>query len=291
MKNNHPMHFTEETAKHLSEFLAVEKDETGKNIPEPTKPIPVVFPAPSVPMHTDDECHVHCESRTDVGCVRKTNQDAVIVDPPLFGVADGMGGHQGGEVASGECRDGLITFLRNREVDAQMLETAVKVVNRRIHIRAGEDASLSGMGTTLTCAWFDQKQIYIAHVGDSRCYLYRDGHLEQITDDHSMVMEMVRAGVLTPEQAAVHPMRNVITRAVGSDRSVQVDILTRERKAGDLWLFCSDGLHGQVEEQEIVEYLHLPIAQAADALLKAAMDAGAPDNVSLVLVLDKGDEA
>jgi protein phosphatase len=102
---------------------------------------------------------------------------------------------------------------------------------------------------------------------------------------------MVRAGVLTPEQAAVHPMRNVITRAVGSDRSVQVDILTRERKAGDLWLFCSDGLHGQVEEQEIVEYLHLPIAQAADALLKAAMDAGAPDNVSLVLVLDKGDEA
>ena len=243
MKNNHPMHFTEETAKHLSEFLAVEKDEAGQNIPEPTKPIPVVFPAPSVPMHTDDECHVHCESRTDVGCVRKTNQDAVIVDPPLFGVADGMGGHQGGEVASGECRDGLITFLRNREVDAQMLETAVKVVNRRIHIRAGEDASLSGMGTTLTCAWFDQKQIYIAHVG------------------------------------------------VGSDRSVQVDILTRERKAGDLWLFCSDGLHGQVEEQEIVEYLHLPIAQAADALLKAAMDAGAPDNVSLVLVLDKGDEA
>ena len=245
MKNNHPMHFTEETAKHLTEFLAAEKDEEGMNAPEPTKPIPVVFPAPLVPMHTDDEFRVQCESRTDVGCVRKVNQDALIVDPPLFGVADGMGGHKGGEIASGDCRDGLIAFLRTRQVDAQMLETAVK----------------------------------------------GDGKLEQVTEDHSMVMEMVRAGVLTPEQAAVHPMRNVITRAVGSDRSVQVDVLTRERKAGDIWLFCSDGLHGQVEEKKMEEYLHLPIAQAADALLEAVMDAGAPDNVSLVLVLDKGAEA
>ena len=285
------MHFTEETAKHLAEFLAAEKDEEGMNAPEPTKPIPVVFPAPLVPMHTDDEFRVQCESRTDVGCVRKVNQDALIVDPPLFGVADGMGGHKGGEIASGDCRDGLIAFLRTRQVDAQMLETAVKVVNRRIHIRAGEDPSLSGMGTTLTCGWFDRKEVYIAHVGDSRCYLFRDGKLEQVTEDHSMVMEMVRAGVLTPEQAAVHPMRNVITRAVGSDRSVQVDVLTRERKAGDIWLFCSDGLHGQVEEKKMEEYLHLPIAQAADALLEAVMDAGAPDNVSLVLVLDKGAEA
>ena len=290
MKNNHPMHFTDETAKHLMEFQAEEQEEE-KNIPEPTKPIPVVFPAPSVPGHTDDECHVCCESRTDVGCVRKVNQDAVIVDPPLFGVADGLGGHQGGEIASGECRDGMISFLRGRNSDAEMLETAVKVVNRRIHIRAGEDTSLSGMGTTLTCALFGEKEVYIAHVGDSRCYLYRDGNLEQITDDHSMVMEMVRAGVLTKEQAAVHPMRNVITRAVGSDRSVQVDMITKERKTGDIWLFCSDGLHGQVEEQEIKDYLHLPLAQAADALLAAAMNAGAPDNVSLVLVLDKGAEA
>ena len=195
MKNNHPMHFTEETAKHLTEFLAAEKDEEGMNAPEPTKPIPVVFPAPLVPMHTDDEVRVQCESRTDVGCVRKVNQDALIVDPPLFGVADGMGGHKGGEIASGDCRDGLIAFLRTRQVDAQMLETAVKVVNRRIHIRAGEDPSLSGMGTTLTCGWFDRKEVYIAHVGDSRCYLFRDGKLEQVTEDHSMVMEMVRAGV------------------------------------------------------------------------------------------------
>lgn len=271
------------------EFQA-EGQEEEKSIPEPTKPIPVVFPAPSVPVHTDEECHVCCESRTDVGLVRKVNQDSVIVDPPLFGVADGMGGHQGGEIASGECRDGMISFLRGRKVDAELLETAVKVVNRRIHIRAGEEPALSGMGTTLTCAWFDEKEVYIAHVGDSRCYLYRDGELEQLTDDHSMVMEMVRAGVLTKEQAAVHPMRNVITRAVGSDRSIQVDMLAKERKAGDIWLFCSDGLHGQVDEQKIKSYLHMPLPQAADAMLEAAMNAGAPDNVSLILVLDKGAE-
>lgn len=290
MKHNHPMHFTEETAKHLAEFQQEEKEDKTV-IPEPTKPIPVVFSAPLPSPHTDAECHVLCESRTDVGLVRKINQDAVIVDPPLFGVADGMGGHQGGEIASTMCRDELIRRLRDKTVDPQELETSVKLANRRIHIRAEEDPSLNGMGTTLTCAWFGEKQVHIAHVGDSRCYLYRNGTLQQMTDDHSMVMEMVRAGVLTKEQAMVHPMRNVITRAVGSDRSVQVDILTKDRQQGDIWLFCSDGLHGQVGEEKMTEFLQLPLAQAADALLEAAMDAGAPDNVSLVLVLDKGADA
>ena len=232
--------------------------------------------------------------KTETGLVRKQNEDAAWFDENkgVFAVADGMGGHLAGEVASAMAIEKIRKMSEEEKTPSiSALRRAILEANQSILDRAYEHDECRGMGTTLSVLWRGGSNLYIAHVGDSRCYLYRDGHLEQITDDHSMVMEMVRAGVLTPEQAAVHPMRNVITRAVGSDRSVQVDILTRERKAGDLWLFCSDGLHGQVEEQEIVEYLHLPIAQAADALLKAAMDAGAPDNVSLVLVLDKGDEA
>ena len=226
-------------------------------------------------------------SRTHIGCIRKTNQDAILEAPPLWGVADGMGGHRGGETASAMCRDGLIRLLRDRDTDIQSLINAVRLVNRRIHFESEDNKELAGMGTTLTCVWVGEDTISIAHVGDSRLYLLREGVLRQVTDDHSMVMEMVRAGILTREQANNHPMRNVITRAVGTEREVEVDGLCEARKPGDVWLLCSDGLYGQVSEDRIREQMMQDsLEEASDTLIRLALEAGGPDNISLVLLRD-----
>ena len=225
---------------------------------------------------------------TDKGCVRPSNQDAVIVAPGLAGVADGMGGHRGGEVASSSTRDLLIGFLDGKMPDEEGLKTAVENVNQRIFIRQDEDEKLSGMGTTLTVLWFDEASVIIGHVGDSRAYRLRDGELKQITEDHSLVAELVRKGMLTPDQAACHPMRNVITRAVGTEAGIEVDIMTEERRAGDVWLVCSDGLHGLVSDEEMAKTLreNAP-AKAAELLMQAALDAGGRDNISVVVLQDK----
>jgi len=229
-----------------------------------------------------------CAQRTHIGKVRKVNQDAVILAGRLCGVADGMGGHQGGEIASAFVRDSLIQLLEGKEPDPTVLFQAVKSVNRRLFIKSQEDEKLRGMGTTLSVLWLGKENAYIAHVGDSRVYRLRDGCLVQLTDDHSMVMEMVRAGMLTKEQAAVHPMRNVITRAVGTEGGVDVDILTQPRRAGDLYLACSDGLHGLVSAEEMEDTLKKhPLEEAADLLLQKALDAGGHDNISLVMMYDR----
>lgn len=227
-------------------------------------------------------------SRTDVGKVRASNQDAVIECPPLWGVADGMGGHQGGETASAGAKDGLSAQLKDKEPDVETLRRAVQAINRRLYVRSQEEEKLRGMGTTLSVLWLGRKDAIIAHVGDSRVYRLRGGKLEQLTDDHSMVMELARAGMITEEQAAAHPMRNVITRAVGTESGVEVDTLVTPRQAGDVWLISSDGLHGQVTKEEICAALAMPSPdQAADRLMAAALDSGAPDNVSLVIVADR----
>lgn len=229
-----------------------------------------------------------CAERTHIGKVRKVNQDAVILSGRLCGVADGMGGHQGGEIASAFVRDSLVQLLEGKEPDPIVLFQTVKSVNRRLYINAQEDDKLRGMGTTLSVLWLGKENAYIAHVGDSRVYRLRDGHLVQLTDDHSMVMEMVRAGMLTKEQAAVHPMRNVITRAVGTEGGVDVDILTQPRRAGDLYLACSDGLHGLVSAEDMEDTLKKhPLEEAADFLLQKALDAGGHDNISLVILYDR----
>ena len=240
------------------------------------------------PEEADREAPIVAASRTDIGRVRKINQDALIVSEPLFGVADGMGGHKGGEVASSGLRDLLIAELEGKEPDPEVLLTAVKRANRRLFIRSQEDEELRGMGTTLDVLWLGAEKAYIAHVGDSRVYLLREGALRQVTDDHSMVMEMVRAGLITAEQAAVHPMRNIITRAVGTENSLDVDILTEDRRAGDIWLLCTDGLHGLVEDEALRDRLtrYAP-EQAADELLSMALEAGGHDNVSFVILLDR----
>lgn len=227
-------------------------------------------------------------SRTDVGKLRANNQDALVAMEQLWGVADGMGGHKGGEIASAGARDGLTRILRGKDPDLKMLRFAVEAVNRRLYLQQKDDASLSGMGTTLTLLWAASKEVYIAQVGDSRAYLLRDGDFQQITQDHSLVQELVNQGVLTPELAAHHPMRNVITRAVGTDEGVEVDLFTKERKLGDIWLLCTDGLSGMVPDEDIARILRTKAPEAAaDALLQTALDNGGRDNVTFVILKDE----
>ncbi len=225
--------------------------------------------------------------RTDVGRLRKNNQDAVILGNGLAGVADGMGGHKGGEIASAGLRDGLLRETRERKPDLETLREAVRTVNRELWEQQEKDISLTGMGTTLTIAWPTEKEMIIGQVGDSRAYLLRDGEMKQVTEDHSMVADMVRKGVLTEERAACHPMRNYITRAVGTEENVEMDITLHDRKQGDRWLICSDGLYGMVPRAElklVMEEENLEFA--ADRLLQAALEGGGKDNVSIVLLQD-----
>lgn len=227
-------------------------------------------------------------SRTDTGLVRRNNQDAVIQGSGLLGIADGMGGHNGGETASAGAREGMLQALEGREPSEEALEEAISQVNLALYNRQLEDASLSGMGTTLTVLWPAEDRMLIGHVGDSRAYLLREGHLRQVTQDHSMVADMVRRGLLTEEQASTHPMRNYITRAVGTEPTIRADILSLERQAGDQWLVCSDGLHGLLSREDLEELMAEPnLEEAADEMLRLALDRGGRDNISLLLAREE----
>lgn len=231
----------------------------------------------------------HAVTRTDVGRLRTSNQDAVINANGLLGIADGMGGHNGGETASAGARDGLLRELEGREATKENLLNAIRNVNQELFLRQKEDPSLEGMGTTLTVMWKTERHMIIAHAGDSRAYLLRNGELRQLTEDHSLVAEMVRKGMLTREQAACHPMRNYITRAVGTETDIETDIFEVERMKGDRYLLCSDGLHGLVPDSEIMRMLSEPDAdKAADMLLDAALENGGRDNISLAIFTDEG---
>ena len=228
-----------------------------------------------------------CAWRTDVGRIRKNNQDAVIIGNGLAGVADGMGGHNGGEIASAGLRDGLLRETRGCVPDRDKLIESICKVNKELWDRQEADASLTGMGTTLTIIWPSPSEMIIAQVGDSRAYLLRDGVINQITNDHSMVADMVRKGVLTEEQAACHPMRNYITRAVGTDDSVESDIIIHDRQKGDCWLICSDGLHGMLSKSDLFNLINPDeLDESADKLLQAALENGGRDNITLVLLRD-----
>jgi PPM family protein phosphatase len=223
---------------------------------------------------------------SDVGRLREGNEDSMLVDPPLFVVADGMGGAQAGEVASGLAVETLGEMPPDDgNVEVELTE-AIGEANRRIHDKAQEDRELSGMGTTLTAAFVHDGKVTLGHVGDSRAYRFRDGALEQLTTDHSLVGELVRTGRLTEAEAAVHPHRSVITRALGTEADVEVDTLTIDLRAGDLVLICSDGLSAMVRDEEIVLLLEQAGADphaAAEALVAAANRAGGEDNVTVVL--------
>ena len=269
----HKFRFTKDTMKRLTDFIRHKEPEEKPQeaAPAPEKPVLQVF------------------ALTDVGKVRAVNQDALVVDETLllYGVADGMGGHNGGETASAGTRDGLIAALQGKEASLDALREGITQVNAALFQQQKEDESLSGMGTTLSVIWMSEHFVYLGHVGDSRVYRFRDGKLEQMTDDHSLVGELMRAGYLTPEQAENHPNKNVILRAVGTEEGIDIDLAVEERRAGDLWLICSDGLHGMVRDSQMEAILGVNEPEAAaKILLDAALAAGGRDNISVVLVRD-----
>ncbi|HYZ27638.1 MAG TPA: Stp1/IreP family PP2C-type Ser/Thr phosphatase [Thermoleophilaceae bacterium] len=224
-------------------------------------------------------------SKSDVGRQRHTNEDNFYDEPPLFAVADGMGGAQAGEVAS---EMAISEFVRGRDTDAaaeRQLEQIAQAANRKIWDMAQADSRHAGMGTTLTAAMLDGRHVAVGHVGDSRLYLYRDGELERMTRDHSLVEEFVRQGKLTPEQAERHPQRSVITRALGPENSVEVDTFRIPARDGDLYLICSDGLSGMVSDDDMAAILAAdgPLDTIASDLVDAANDNGGRDNITAVL--------
>jgi PPM family protein phosphatase len=216
---------------------------------------------------------------------RRHNEDAYVVQPPLFAVADGMGGAKAGEVASALAADAVQESGNDGESGEARVAALIEEANRRVFRRASEDREASGMGTTMTVALVEGDEVAIGHVGDSRAYLIRDGRLEQLTDDHSLVAELVRSGKLTPEEAETHPQRSVITRALGTEAEVDVDTFSVRSAPGDLFLLCSDGLTSMVDDETIldaVERNRADLEEAAKALINAANRGGGEDNITVV---------
>jgi protein phosphatase len=231
-------------------------------------------------------------SVTDTGRRRRHNEDAYVCEPPLFAVADGMGGAQAGELASSLAAAALRDETSELTGGEQRVDDLIQEANRRIYQRQSEDASASGMGTTITVALVEDGHVAIGHVGDSRAYLIRDRKLEQLTEDHSLVAELVRSGKLSPEEAEGHPQRSVITRALGTDPDVDVDTFSVETRPGDLFLLCSDGLTSMVDDETIlreVERNRDDLARAAKALVRAANKGGGEDNITVVFFEITGD--
>ena len=222
---------------------------------------------------------------THPGRKRRHNEDAYVVEPPLFAVADGMGGAKAGEVASGLAASALKDGDTDGASGEDRVTELIQEANRRVFRRATEDRDASGMGTTMTVALVEDDRVVFGHVGDSRAYLIRDGAIEQLTDDHSLVAELVRSGRLTPEEAEAHPQRSVITRAVGTEPDVDVDTFVIEPTEGDLFLICSDGLTDMVDDRTIIDAIEQhrdDLDEAAKALVGAANRVGGEDNITVV---------
>jgi PPM family protein phosphatase len=225
------------------------------------------------------------------GRKRRRNEDAWVCHPPLFAVADGMGGARGGEIASRVAATAL-----GESVDgsgASRVVALIQEANRQVYARAREDSDASGMGTTITVALFEDGIVSIGHVGDSRAYLIRDRKVDQLTEDHSLVAELVRSGRLSPEEAETHPQRSVITRALGTDPDVDVDAFSVEAKPGDLFLICSDGLTSMVDDAtilDVVERRRDDLDAVAKELVAAANRSGGEDNITVVFfeVVEEG---
>ena len=222
---------------------------------------------------------------SDTGRRRRRNEDNYVVAPPLFAVADGMGGAQAGEVASQLAASALEAGDSDGLEGTERVDALIQEANRRIYDRAATDPTASGMGTTMTVALVEGMTVAIGHVGDSRAYLVRGEQMEQLTEDHSLVNELLKTGKLSEEEAQIHPQRSVITRAVGTDPDVDVDGFTIEAEEGDVFLICSDGLTDMVEDEEILEVVHQnreDLDKAVQALVAAANRGGGEDNITAV---------
>lgn len=240
-------------------------------------------------------------SVTDKGLKRNSNQDSILINADLgiYVLADGMGGHTGGEIASQMAVDVVQNIFKDISLlsrsPRERIEIAYKEACRKVYEKATVTSpELAGMGTTMVMAYVAGKNIYIGNVGDSRCYLFQKPHLWQLTEDHSLINEQVRQGHLTEDQAKVYIGKNVITRSVGYERNVEVDVIEREVTGGEIYLLCSDGLSGLVSDEMISEILseNSP-AKAMELCLKNALFNGGDDNVSIIVlqVVDEDSES
>lgn len=238
-------------------------------------------------------------ARTDIGCVRKMNQDVYFYStepvgplPNLFIVADGMGGHRAGDFAARYAIDVCVDSIRNSSCKSPIkaLDEAVKLANRKVYDKSEHSEEYQGMGTTMVLCFIESAQLYVANVGDSRLYLLGDG-FSQVTEDHSYVAAMVRAGEITEEEARFHPDKNMITRAIGVSEHVRIDYFEVDLKSGDRILLCSDGLTNMVTDEEIGEILEQESPQkAVDDLIERAIYYGGADNITAVVVVPEVEE-
>lgn len=248
---------------------------------------------------------IEAYGRTDVGRRRKINEDSFLVSPEtsLFAVCDGMGGHNAGEVASRMAIETISAFIHrsavekditwpwgldaNLSFDANRLKTAIRLANARVFQAADNREELTGMGTTVVTALVSGDGMTIGSAGDSRCYLVREGALKQLTRDDSWVSAALGEGILNSDDVEHHPLRNVITKAVGARDAIDLDVLEHDLRPGDLVLLCSDGLHGMVNDQEIGRLLLSSpgsLEETSARLVDAANEAGGRDNVTVVLL-------
>ena len=231
-------------------------------------------------------------ARTDTGRERHANEDAYLARAPIYVVADGMGGAQAGEVAARIATDAFDSPLRDDGNPEEELANVAAEANRRIFELARSDSSRSGMGTTLTGALVSGDEVSIVHVGDSRAYLLREGELRQLTRDHSLVEELRREGRLTSEEAEEHPQRSIITRALGPEPEVELDVHTHQARPRDVFLLCSDGLTSMVREERLREILleSGSLQEAVDKCVREANRMGGRDNITVVVFRVAGDE-
>jgi serine/threonine protein phosphatase PrpC len=248
---------------------------------------------------------VTCEARSDVGRKRKGNEDSLFLNPEhkLYVVADGMGGHAAGEVASRVAVDAineLVTLTGSNDeitwpfgldeslsLEGNRLKSAILHANRRVLEATRESAEYEGMATTVAAVLVDGDTAHLAHVGDSRIYLWSDGEISQLTNDHSWVNEQIRSGVISAEQARSHPLRNVVTRALGGRSDLLVDVQHRRMRPGEVLLLCSDGLTTMIGDEDIARILDEAggdVGQAATALVDEANERGGEDNITVVLL-------
>ena len=231
--------------------------------------------------------------KTDVGLVRKINQDFIFYSresvgafPNLFIVADGMGGHNAGDFASRYAVECFLSYIKNSKPDAliRMVDEGIKYANKKIMEKAAEDENLRGMGTTMVVAYIEDGQLFVANIGDSRLYLL-DKQINQVTEDHSFVATLVRAGELTPAEARVHPDKNVITRAVGAAENAKVDFFEVDLEPGDQILMCSDGLSNMVEDEVLYDFVkNTYIGDVVDGLIDEAKRNGGSDNIAVIVI-------
>ncbi|MEE1242744.1 Stp1/IreP family PP2C-type Ser/Thr phosphatase [Frisingicoccus sp.] len=231
--------------------------------------------------------------KTDVGLVRKVNQDFIYYSqvpvgafPNLFIVADGMGGHNAGDFASRYAVQCFLDYIQTSKKDAliRMVDEGIKYANQKIIEKAQEDPALKGMGTTMVVAYIEDDQLFVANIGDSRLYLL-DKTINQVTEDHSFVATLVRAGELTPEQARKHPDKNIITRAIGAVADAKVDFFEVDLEKGDRIVMCSDGLSNMVDEDVIYDIVkNTYIGDVVDELIEEAKMNGGSDNIAVIVI-------